>query len=102
MDDAVERNTLSEELYFLSDEVLGSFKRMQGYELRTTFLGSRLEQAYLIIAEPELNVRNAILEANGLAIGDQPVLPGGLVLGFGSAGTQPEPIVIRNYPPRSR
>lgn len=99
LDDAVERGMLSEDLYFLSDEVLGTFKRMQGYKPDASFPGARLEQAYLILAEPELNVRNAILEANGIAIGDQPMLPGGLVLSFGSAG---KTTIIRNYLPRSK
>lgn len=47
-DDAVERCLMREEFYFLSDELLASFKRMQGYDPTTYFPGSRIEQAYLI------------------------------------------------------
>ena len=41
MDDAIERGVMCEDFYFLSDEVLSSFKRMQGYDITTYFPGAR-------------------------------------------------------------
>ncbi len=55
--------------------MLGSFKRMQGYA-ETDFPGSRIEQAYLILSQPEWRVRRAIAEANGFPIDDRPLSPG--------------------------
>jgi hypothetical protein len=101
-DDAVERSVMCEEFYFLSDELLSSFKRMQGYAPATYFPGSRIEQAYLILAETELGTRRAKAEAEGLPMTDQPLLPGGvyLVLPESPDGVR-ETILIRNYVPRS-
>lgn len=82
LDDAIERGLMCDDFYFLSDEVLGSFKRMQGYDLSTYFPGSRIEQAYLILAETERQMRKAIAEANGFKLSDKPMLPGGMMIAF--------------------
>ena len=101
LDDALERGMLREEFYFLSDAVLGSFKKMQRYATTTEFPGSPLEQAYLILAEPECPLRNAIAEANGFALGDEPLLPGGAVVVLGSGRQPADRTIIRRYRPRS-
>lgn len=102
LDDAVERGMMCDDFYFLSGEVLGAFKRMQGYHPDTFFPGSPIEQAYLILAEPERQVRFAIAEANGFVIDDQPLLPGGSLLALGGDGTQQSNrIMIRSYMPCS-
>lgn len=101
-DDAVERGLMVEEFYFLSDEVLACFKRMQGYATTTHFPGSRIEQAYLILAEGELETRRAMARANGIPMTDQPLLPGGMYLVLPSKDGQPqESIVVQTYVPRS-
>jgi hypothetical protein len=102
-DDAVERGLMREEFYFLSDEFLASFKRMQGYDPTTYFPGSRVEQAYLILAELELGMRRAMAEANGVPMIDEPLLPGGLFLvRTGESGQPGETIIVRNYVPRAK
>jgi len=102
-DDAVERDLMREEFYFLSDEVLTTFKRMQGYEATTHFPGSRLEQAYLILAEGELNMRRAMAEANSVPMPDRPLLPGGIYLVLPESNGEPQKtIVIQTYVPRSK
>src|SRR5262249_39894 len=79
-DDAVERGLMRDDYYFLSDDTLASLKRMQGYHPSTYFPGSRIEQAYLILAEGEVGVRSALAHANDLPMPDQPLLPGGVYL----------------------
>lgn len=79
VDDAIERGMLREDFYFLGEEMLGAFKRMQGYDHAAHFPGSRIEQAYLILAEPERQMRHAISETNGFTLGEQPLLPGGMM-----------------------
>ncbi len=79
-DDAVERGLVREEFYFVSNKLLACFKRMQGYDPATYFPGSRIEQAYLILAECELDMRRDMAAANGMPMTDQPLLPGGLNL----------------------
>ncbi len=102
-DDAVERGLMQERFYFLSDEVLVSFKRMQGYAPSTYFPGSRIEQAYLILAEGELSMRRAIAEADGLPMTDQPLLPGGIYLVLAENGEEPrKTITLHTYVPRSK
>jgi len=102
LDDAVARGMLRDDLYYLGDEVLGSFKIMQGYSPATFFPGTRLEQAYLILAETERNIGLAIAKANGFTLPDQPLLPGGMVLVFdGSGGLPTRQLVVRGYTPRS-
>lgn len=103
LDDAVERELICEDFYFLSDTVLGSLKRMQGYDLSTHFPGSRLEQAYLILAEPELQLRQAIAHANGFELGGGPLLPSGIIMISGSDVNQRAGrSVFQAYFPRSK
>lgn len=102
LDDAVERGLMCDDFYFLSDEVLGAFKRIQGYDVATYFPGSRLEQAYLILAETERQLRHAIAEANGFLLGDGPLLPGGMMIVLDNDnGRQYEPVMFQGYSPRS-
>lgn len=99
-DDAVERGLTREEFYYLSDDVLASFKRMQGYEW-ADFPGSRIEQAYLILAEGEHGVRRSLAEANGVPMPDRPLLPGGMYLVYPEQDGQPRrSVVVQNYVPR--
>jgi len=100
-DDAVERGLMREEFYFLSDEVLTCFKRMQGYDVETQFPGARVEQAYLILAECERSERVALTEANGFPPPDRPLLPGGMYLVFSEQHGQPRTsVVVQTYAPR--
>jgi hypothetical protein len=99
-DDAVERGLMRDEFYFLSDELLAFLKRMQGYDPRTYFPGSHVEQAYLILAEGELRMRHAIAEADGLPMTDQPLLPGGMYLVLTEKGAK-RGVIIQTYVPRS-
>jgi hypothetical protein len=102
-DDAVERGLMRDDFYFLSDELLASFKRMQGYGPATYFPGSRIEQAYLILAEGELGMRRAMAEANGVPMANQPLLPGGLYLVRSESAGQPrQSIIVQTYAPRSK
>jgi len=99
-DDAVERGLMREEFYFLSDEVLTCFKRMQGYD-GTKFPGAPIEQAYLILAECEHEMRRSILEANDAPMPDRPLLPGGMYLVLSEQDGQPRrSVVVQNYVPR--
>lgn len=101
-DDAVERGLMFEELYYLSDELLNSFKAMQGYGPSVVFPGSRIEQAYLILAECELELRRAIAAADGITISDEPLLPGGLFMIVADAAGAPlRRVLVRTYVPRS-
>lgn len=101
LDDAIERGLLREDFYFLGDEVLATFRKMQGYDAFADFPGLRLEQAYLMLAEPERHVRNAIAEANGFTFGDEPLLPGGAMLIMGDGADPGERMIVRPYRPRS-
>lgn len=102
-DDAVERGLMRNDFYFLSDELLISFKRMQGYDATIHFPGSCVEQAYLILAEGEAGARRALAAANGVPMPDQPLLPGGLYLVVAGDNRQPaKGIVIQTYVPRSK
>jgi hypothetical protein len=100
-DDAVERDLMRQEFYFLSDEVLTSFKRMQGYGPETHFPGACIEQAYLILAEYEHGIRKSIAEANDVPMPDRPLLPGGKYLVFPEEAGQPrKSVVVQTYVPR--
>lgn len=102
VDDAIDRGLMGEDFYYLSDEVLRSFKTMQGYDPETQFPGSRVEQAYLILAETENHVRSAIAAANGFRMPDRPMLPGGMLLCLAGDQARPsEQYLIRSYLPRS-
>jgi len=61
------RNLLCDEFYFLSDQVLQAFKKFQSFSPTTHFPGNRIEQAFLIWKQTPQNMRNALLEANGIA-----------------------------------
>jgi hypothetical protein len=100
-DDAVERDLMRQEFYYLSDEVLTCFKRMQGYDPETYFPGACIEQAYLILAEHEHGIRRALAEANDVPIPDRPLLPGGMYLVFAKKDAQPRrSVVVQTYVPR--
>jgi hypothetical protein len=74
--DAIERGMLRDEFYFLSDEILAYFKRLQEFDAATVFPGSCVQQAYLIWAQCSLGTRKAIAEANGFTMTNLPLLPG--------------------------
>jgi hypothetical protein len=100
-DDAVERGLTHEEFYFLSDNTLASFKKMQGYPIATYFPGARVEQAYLILAECELKIRQSTVELDGMPMPNKPLLPGGLFLVFPEADGEPRrSLLIQTYVPR--
>lgn len=100
-DDAVEQALTREEFYFLSDKTLASFKKMQGYPIDTYFPGARIEQAYLILAECELGIRQSTVEVDGMPMPDKPLLPGGLYLVFPKTNGEPQrSVVIQTYVPR--
>jgi hypothetical protein len=100
-DDAVERGLMREQFYFLDDELLACFKRMQGYPRETYFPGARVEQAYLILAECEHAMRKAHLDTESVPMPDRPLLPGGMYLVFPEQGGQPrKTVVIQSYVPR--
>lgn len=102
VDDAVERGMMCDEYYYLSDDVLEAFRRMQGYGPETSFPGSRIEQAFLILAETEHDVRAAIAAANGFASPGTTMLPGGLMLTVEDVDGRPgEQVIVRRYLPRS-
>jgi hypothetical protein len=102
VDDAIDRGLLCEDFYYLSDEVLRSFKTIQCYGPETQFPGSRVEQAYLILAETEHHVRSAMAAANGIRIQESPMLPGGMLLCLEGDNARPsEQLQIRRYLPRS-
>lgn len=99
-DDAVERELMREEFYFLSGELLDCFKRMQGYSW-ASFPGAPVEQAYLILAECEYGVRESMAKAEGVPAPDRPLLPGGMYLVFASQrGQARKAIVVQTYMPR--
>jgi hypothetical protein len=99
-DDAVERDLMREEFYFLSDEVLMCFKRMQGYEW-ASFPGARIEQAYLILAECEYGLRTSMAETEGVPTPDRPLLPGGMYLVYPEHEGQPrKTVLLQTYKPR--
>lgn len=100
-DDAVERGLMRQEFYFLSDEMLTCFKRMQGYAPETYFPGACIEQAYLILAECEHGIRKGMAEANDVPMPDRPLLPGGMYLVFPEKdGQLRRSAVVQTYVPR--
>jgi hypothetical protein len=101
LDDAVERGLLRDEFYFLGDNVLGTFKKIQGFNLSTMFPGSRLEQAYLILSECEEALRNAVAKANGFSAGAEALLPGGIMLCFDDSPATVVPNILQIHRPRS-
>jgi hypothetical protein len=73
--DAKERGILSDDFYFISDDVLGRFKMFQGFDYFTPFPGCRLEQAFIIWAQCSFNTRQAIASANGFDLPPEPFMP---------------------------
>ena len=99
-DDAVERDLMLEEFYFLNDKLIDCFKRMQGY-VWASFPGARIEQAYLILAECEYGVRKSMAKAQGVPAPDRPLLPGGMYLVYACQSGQPrKAVVVQTYEPR--
>lgn len=97
LDDAISRNAYESRYYFLGDDVLDFFARMQGYS-RVNLKCGRLEQAFLLLSEPEWAVRNAIAAANGFKIGEDQLLPGGMAVVYEGDN---EWTVSQAYRPRS-
>lgn len=86
-EDARKRHLLRDDLYFLSDSVLAKFKLLQGFDPFTPFPGLRIEQASLIWKQCPLNIRNAILSANGFPTVTEPMRPGLTVRALAMPGT---------------
>lgn len=63
LDDARQRGLLRDDFYYLSDEVLTSFKLAQGFEVYDEFRGFRLEQAYEIWNQCPQHTLRAVLMA---------------------------------------
>jgi len=61
--DARARGLLRDELYFLSDSVLATFKQLQGFDAYTPFPGCRLEQAHGIWNQCPQHLFSAVLKA---------------------------------------
>jgi hypothetical protein len=78
--DAKERGIHRDDFYHLSDDVLARFKMFQGFDHWTTFPGGCLEQAYLIWRQCPKGMRDALLEANGLAPISDPLPPGTVLI----------------------
>jgi hypothetical protein len=78
--DASDRGLVNEKFYSISERVISTMKKMQGYSDETKFPGGSLQQAYLILAAPERNLRDALLLANGQAAVKEPFLPGNVYL----------------------
>ncbi|WP_211464748.1 hypothetical protein [Collimonas silvisoli] len=74
--DGEKRNLICDDFYYLSDSVLSKFKMFQGFDPFIAFPGYRLQQAYLIWRQCPLQLRNAILEANGFSPSRKPLIPG--------------------------
>lgn len=97
LDDAIERGMFRDEYYHLGDRILGSLRRMQGFGDDVHFPGSRLEQAFLIIAETERPVLEAFFRESGVTLGDTPLLPGGVMLIVENEDGSRSPVIVRNY-----
>jgi hypothetical protein len=65
---ARQRGLLRDDFYFLSDDLLQSFKSFQGFDPVTSFPGFRVDQAYLIWRQTPRHLLKALAEANGLSI----------------------------------
>ncbi|MHB1079678.1 MAG: HNH endonuclease [Prosthecobacter sp.] len=66
--DAKERETLCDDFYFIGDQMLNSFKKLQGFESNIVFPGCRLEQAFLIWRQTPRHTLHALLQANGFEL----------------------------------
>ena len=101
IDDAVDRGLMNDDLYFLSDEVLDTLRKLNGYEQPTAYRGGRLEQAYLFLAEPERHIRQAIAEANGFPHPGRPMFPGGVALKLNAREGPQQSVIIQAYAVRT-
>lgn len=68
LQDAVERDLLHTDFYFLHDRVLQTFKELQGFTADCEFPGTPLEQAYLIWRQTPPGLFAALLPANGFRV----------------------------------
>jgi hypothetical protein len=94
------RGLMREEFYFLSDEVLMSFERKQGYEW-VDFPGARIERAYLILAECEYGIRESTAKREAVPAPDRPLLPGGMYLVYPEHEGRPrKTVLLQTYMPR--
>lgn len=64
LENAIDRNLLLREFYYLSESVLSRFKMLQGFEWDTEFDGEPLEQAFTIWNQAPLPIVKALMEAN--------------------------------------
>lgn len=78
-ENARRRGILRNDYYHLSETVLTVFKILQDFDPSTRFPGSELEQAYTIWRHAPPSMRNAILEANGVALIKEPPLGWGYI-----------------------
>jgi hypothetical protein len=67
-EDAIERNQRREDYYYLSQDVLRTFKRFQQLPDSVRFPGTPVEQAYAIWRQTPRAPLFALLEANGLTL----------------------------------
>jgi hypothetical protein len=74
--DASARGPISDDYYFLSDDVLGRFKMFQGFDPSEPFPGGRLEQVYHIWRQCPQGMLEAVLQANGFDAFEGPMMPG--------------------------
>lgn len=68
LENAKERGTLCDDFYFVGDQMLRSFKKMQGFNPDTVFPGCRLEQAFLIWRQTPRAILHALMRANGFEL----------------------------------
>jgi hypothetical protein len=73
---AYERGIYCEDYYAVSDDVLITFKKLQGFSAEVGFPGGSLLQAWLIWRQPQMDALNAIFTANGFPERTSPMLPG--------------------------
>ncbi len=66
--DAIERERINDDYYFLSDQILSKFKILQSFDSSMIVKGYRIEQASLIWHQSPNVMRKAIAEANGIDI----------------------------------
>ena len=62
------RNQSRDDYYFLNEQMLRTFKRLQELPLSSKFHGTPVEQAYWIWRQTPRSMMFALLEANGVGI----------------------------------
>jgi hypothetical protein len=67
VEDAIERNQRHYGYYYLSEQLLRTFKRFQELPESASFPGTPVEQAYLIWRQTPRSLMFALLKANGLS-----------------------------------